>query len=186
MPILNNSSLMNNFATIRIIINDDPDDGYTATETFQLEQFCYSRQQSLILSQKNQRARFLRKSLFSMRQTFGILILYLQKTNKIHKFTHIALRVRAKNCKRQFTQRNLARIEHTGSWDHCVSQGSRPQGSPGLRCRESCRSSSRRRALCVLGGTGPATNEVSCQCENYGRQLNGTTFSQLMLWQNKL
>lgn len=56
-----------------------------------------------------------------MRQTFGILILYLQKTNKIHKFTHIALRVRAKNCKRQFTQRNLARIEHTGSWDHCVS-----------------------------------------------------------------
>lgn len=64
---------------------------------------------------------FMRKSLFSMRQTYGILILYLQKTNKIHKFTHIALRVRAKNCKIQFTQRNLARIEHTGSWDHCVS-----------------------------------------------------------------
>lgn len=120
-----------------------------------------------------------------MRQTFGILILYLQKTNEIHKFTHIALRVRAKNCKRQFTQHNPVRIEHTGSQDHCVSQGSRPQGSPGLRCRESCRSSSRRRALCVLGGTGPVTNKVSCQCENYGSQLNGTTFSQLMLQQKK-
>lgn len=137
------------------------------------------------LTLMNQRARFLRVTLILNETNIWYFNILFTKNNKIHKFTHIALRVRAKNCKRQFTQHNPARSEHTGSQDHCVSLGSQPRGSPGLRCRVSCRSSSRRRALCVLGGTGPATNEVSCQCENYGSQLNGTTFSQLMLWRKK-